>query len=103
RNVALGDRIGPEILDILAARERELHLRQPLADMHHQQLVGGELAALRRVLVRQQALLLDEALEIRAGYRPGLSLRLPEAPHDRDRAAPILLNQLDGAEQRRRG
>jgi hypothetical protein len=43
RHVALGDRIRPEVGEIVAARQRELHLRQPLADMHHQELVGGEL------------------------------------------------------------
>src|SRR5262249_13803983 len=91
-----------ETRDIVPARERELHLREPLPDVHHQQLVGGELAALRRVLVRQQPLLLDEAVEIGAGDRPGLSLVLYEPVHDRDRAAPVLLDQLDGAEQRRR-
>ena len=72
------------------------------ADQLHDALIGRKLAALRGVLAGEQPLLLDETVEIGAGDRPGLALVLDESMDDRERAALVVLHQLDRAEQRRR-
>jgi len=51
------------------------------------------------VLLRQQALLVDEAVERGAGDRPGIALIADKFMHDGKRRARLAFHQLDRAEQ----
>src|SRR5262245_38881722 len=50
----------------------------------------------------QQALFLDETVEVGARHGPGVALVLDKAVHDRDRATPPVLLKLVTSKQRRR-
>ena len=51
---------------------------------------------------RQQALILDEAIEIGRSHGPAVALICNEGMNDRDRAGLVALDQFDAAEQRGR-
>ena len=80
-----------------------LHFRDPLAGLRHVALVGDLLVAFAAAAGRgEQALLVDEAVEIGGRHRPRVALVLDELVHARDRRAVAVMHELDGAEQRRR-
>ena len=61
----------------------------------HPPQIGGLLIAVPGRFGRQEALFLDETVEIGARHRPGVTLVLHEAVHDGDGAASAVLLQLD--------
>ena len=96
-------RLGPEVLDVVAAGKRSLHFRDAAAGLQHVALIGDLLvAAASRIRTGDQALLVDEPVEIGDRHRPCVALVLDELVHAGDRRALAVVNKLDGPEQRRR-
>ena len=71
------DRLRREVGKLVAAGERDMHLGDAPSGLRHVAQIGDLLLALAGMLARrQQALLLDEAVEIGRGHGPGIALIL---------------------------
>ena len=82
------DRLRREIGNVAVAGEREMHFGDAPPGLRHVAQIGDLLLALAGMLARrQQALLVDEAVEIGRGHGPGVALVRDEGVHDADRAA----------------
>ena len=93
-------RLGREVGNIAAARQRALQLAGAAADLPERLQIGGQLRAfLGRGRGRQHALVVDEAAEIGAGHRPGVALVFDEAMRDRERAALVAFDKFDRSQQ----
>ena len=80
-----------------------MHLGDAPPGLRHVAQIGDLLVAFAGMLARrQQALLVDEAIEIGRGHGPAVALIFDEGMHDRDRASVVAVDQFDAAEQRRR-
>ena len=95
---------GAKSANVVAARQRDLHLGDAPADLRHVAQIGSLLVVSPGcALGRQQALLLDEAVEIGrwspSRRRPGSRRRRGRR---RARCVVLAFDQFDAAEQRRR-
>src|SRR5262249_10402726 len=96
------NRLRREVDDVIPAGKRELQLGHPAPDLLHPAQIGGLLIAMSGSFRGQQALFLDETVEVGARHGPGVALVLDEAVHDRNRATRPVLLKLDTSKQRRR-
>src|ERR1700730_5384863 len=101
RHVPLGDRLRREFHHVIATREHALKLCDTLADLLGAVQISGLLVALSGSLDRQQALLLDEAIEVGIRNGPGIALVLDELMYDGNRAARSAFVQFNWAKQPR--
>ena len=95
------DRLRREAVDVMTC-QRVMQLGGAPADLPHALQHRGHLGRLGGDFVGQQALLVDQPVKRGAGDTPGIALVLDEGMHGRERGAGFALDQLDGAQQRRR-
>ena len=97
------DRLRHEVGKLIVASECDMHLGDTPAGLRHVAQIRDLILALPDVLARrQQALLVDEAVEIGRGHGPGVALIGDESMQDPDSVSLVTINQFDAAEQCRR-
>src|SRR5258707_7317581 len=95
------DRFRSELDDVGTACKRELQLGDTPPDLVHAPQIGGLLIAVPGGLGGEEALFLDETVQVSACHRPYVALILHEAVDDGDGAANSVLLELDASEQGR--
>ena len=102
-HVVAAGRLRREFGKLAVAGERDMQLGDAPPGLRHVAQIGDLLLALAGVHARrQQALLLDEAIEIGRAHGPEVALIGDEGVNDADGAVLVAFDQFDAAEQRRR-
>ena len=97
------DRFRRKVNEFAVAGERQVQLGEAPSDLRHVTQIGDLLLAFGGMFTcAEQALFVDEAIEIGRGHCPGVALVFDKGMNGRNGISLIALDQLGAAEQRRR-